>query len=252
MMDWSKYEKKYKVHVYETGPGGKAGLYVLLDYMQDIASEHAEVLGFGRDDLLKNNNFWVLSRMYAEFLSWPVWGEELIVRTWPNGTDKLFAMRNYEVISTGGAKIAGGTSSWLIVDRTTKKIQRPDQQHERFRIPFNPGESSARVAEKLPGVETGNFSLSHLKVMVSHLDVNLHTNNVNYIRCICDTYSLDFVLKNRPVSVEINYLAESVFGNDISIKTSSDETGLTFNHSIRRDDDDRELCRVRVIWKKEE
>lgn len=249
-MEWSKYEKAYKIHVYETGPDGRVTLYAMLDYMQDIASEHAVVLGFGRDDLMKNNQFWVLSRMYAEFFSWPDWEDEIIVRTWPNGTDKLFAMRNYEIVSGSGERISSGTSSWLIVDRVTKKIQRPDQQHERFRVAFNPAESPARAADKLPGAEAENASVANLKVRITDLDMNLHTNNVNYIRWIADTYDLDFVLQNKPVSIEINYLAESVCGNEITVRTTSSDDRKTYNHSILRNDDGKELCRVRIIWEK--
>ena len=55
---------------------------------------------------------------------------------------------------------------------------------------------------------------------MSDLDVNLHTNNVKYLKWVSDTYNLDFVMKNVPRSAEINYLAESQFNEEIIIKTS--------------------------------
>ena len=48
------------------------------------------------------------------------------------------------------------------------------------------------------------------RVKVSDLDVNLHTNNVRYLKWVSDTYDLDFVMNNVPQSAEINYLAESI------------------------------------------
>ena len=51
------FEKVYRIHVYETRPDGKLDLYSLFNYMQDIASVHAVKLGFGRDDLMKDNRF---------------------------------------------------------------------------------------------------------------------------------------------------------------------------------------------------
>ncbi len=42
-------EKEYSVHVYETGPDGKLNLHTLFDYFQDIASDHALMLGYGRE-----------------------------------------------------------------------------------------------------------------------------------------------------------------------------------------------------------
>jgi medium-chain acyl-[acyl-carrier-protein] hydrolase len=46
---------------------------------------------------MRDNRFWVLSRIYAVVDKWPQWEDTIIVKTWPNGTDKLFALRNYEV-----------------------------------------------------------------------------------------------------------------------------------------------------------
>ena len=66
-----KLQKEYNIHVYETNPDSKLNLATLFNYLQDLASDHAEVLGFGRDDLLKDNHFWALSRMYAEITEWP-------------------------------------------------------------------------------------------------------------------------------------------------------------------------------------
>jgi medium-chain acyl-[acyl-carrier-protein] hydrolase len=250
-MDLLQFEKEYRIHVYETGPDGKLNLYSLFNYMQDIASDHAIRLGFGRDDLMRDNRFWVLSRIYAVIERWPLWEESIILKTWPNGTDKLFALRNYEVSYPDGRHIAYGTSSWLILDQNTKKVQRPDS----ILTHYNPGlhneSSPVRYATKLEAaVENGKVSPA-FSVKVSDLDVNLHTNNVRYLKWASDTYSLDFIMNNDPQSAEINYLAESRFDEEISIRTSVDNLNASFhNHSIIRNHDKKELCRIRIEWKK--
>jgi medium-chain acyl-[acyl-carrier-protein] hydrolase len=248
-MDPLFFEKEYRVHVYETGPDGKLSLYSLFNYLQDIASDHAVLLGFGRDDLLRDNRFWVLSRMYSEISLWPVWEDKIIVRTWPNGTDKLFALRNYEVSFPDGRHIASGTSSWLILDQTTRRVQRPDSILSHYNPDLHPGISPLRYATKLEqSAENGNETLP-FKVKVSDIDVNLHTNNVQYLKWACDTYGIDFVIKNIPKSAEINYLAESVFDEDITIKTSCEKGNTSFfNHSIYRMEDRKELCRIKIEW----
>jgi medium-chain acyl-[acyl-carrier-protein] hydrolase len=249
-MNLFQFEKEYTIRVYETGPDGKLNLYSLFNYLQDIASEHAVKLGFGRDDLMKNNQFWVLSRMYSEITFWPSWEETIIVKTWPNGTDKLFALRNYDVRYPDGRHIASGTSSWLILDRTTKKVQRPDSVLARYYPHLNPDISPIRYATKIdPASSEGTLS-SPFKIKVSDIDVNFHTNNVQYLMWVSDTYNLDFVTKNVPLSAEINYLAESLFNEEIIIRSSTGiENGIFYNHSIIRQDDIKELCRIRIEWK---
>jgi medium-chain acyl-[acyl-carrier-protein] hydrolase len=250
-MELLQFEKEYRIHVYETGPDGKLNLYSLFNYMQDIASDHAIKLGFGRDDLMRDNHFWVLSRIYAVIDKWPLWGDTIILKTWPNGTDKLFALRNYEVKYPDGRHIASGTSSWLILDRTTKKVQRPDSILSQYNFNLNTENYSLRYASKInPASEDGRIS-PLFRIKVSDLDVNLHTNNVRYLKWACDSYDLDFMMNNDPQSAEINYLAESRFDEEIMIRTSVDYgNDSQYYHSIFRTNDNKELCRIKIKWKK--
>jgi acyl-ACP thioesterase len=248
-MELLQFEKEYRVHVYETGPDGKLNLYSLFNYMQDIASDHAIKLGFGRDDLMRDNRFWVLSRIYAVINKCPLWKDSIIIKTWPNGTDKLFALRNYEVRFRDGSHIASGTSSWLILDRTTKKIQRPDSILSQYNPDLRTENSPIRYASKIdPAAENGRVS-PLFRIKVSDLDVNLHTNNVMYLKWVSDSYDLGFIMNNDPQSAEINYLAESIFDEEIMIKTSVENDSF-YNHSIFRINDNKELCRIRIEWEK--
>lgn len=247
-MELDRFEKEYKIPVYDTGPDGKLSLYSLFNYMQDIASEHAVRLKFGRDDLMKANRFWVLSRIAADIFSWPEWEENIIVRTWPRGTDKIFAIRDYEVFYNDGRPIANGSSSWLVVDRTTKKIQRPDDMLTRFNSGLSVKNSLGRNAGKLDTVSEKSKAGSPFKVNVSDLDVNLHTNNVKYIKWVTDTYDLDFTMNHVPVSIEVNYLAESVVGEEVILKSEVLHTS-SFLHSVIRTTDEKELARMRIDWK---
>jgi len=250
-MEFPKLEKNYPVHVYETGPDGRLNLHSLFDYLQDIASDHAIQLGFGRDDLMKQNHFWVLSRIYAEISTWPSWGDTISLKTWPRGTDRLFAIRDFEVSNPDGKSLALATSSWLIIDRDTKRIQRPDNNLSRLNSEL-PGEKALpRNAMKLEPAGGDSRKTAPFRVTISDLDVNLHTNNTRYLKWVTDSYDLDFVLNNAPLSAEINYLAESHFKDSIAITISEEINGSNvFNHSIMRTSDNTELCRVRICWKK--
>jgi medium-chain acyl-[acyl-carrier-protein] hydrolase len=253
-MALQKFEKEYRIHIYETGPDGKVNLFSLFNYMQDIASEHAVRLGFGRDDLMKENQFWVLSRMFVVIREKPSWEEKVIVRTWPAGIDSIFAMRNYEILFSDGKVIASASSLWLIVDRTTKKIQRPGDSFARYNPGNNPAVLPVRSPEKLAGLPDKGEIVSRFRVRLSDLDVNLHTNNANYLKWVYNTYDLNFVMHHHPCSAEINYLAESMFDDEIIIRMSGEETrGEGFkNHSVSRKGDNKELCRIRLEWKEKD
>ncbi len=249
-MDLLQFEKEYRIHVYETGPDGRLNLSSLFNYMQDIASDHAIRLGFGRDDLMRDNRFWVLSRIYAVITDWPEWEDLITLNTWPNGTDKLFALRNYVARYPDGRHIASATSSWLILDMTTKKVQRPDSILATYNPHLHPGDTPVRYASKLEPAGEESLISEAYRIKVSDLDLNLHTNNVKYLTWVSDWYNLDFIMKNVPISAEINYLAESHFDEEIIIKTSEEKmNGPVYRHSICRTSDNKELCRIRIEWK---
>lgn len=250
-MELPKFEKEYQVHVYETGPDGKLSLHSLFDFFQDIASDHAVRLGYGRDDLLKNNNFWVLSRIYAEISSWPSWSEKIHIKTWPRGTDHVFALRDFVAISDKGESVAKATSSWLVIDRETKRIKRPDNKLIKLNSGYDDNKALERNAEKIEVADISYRRNQDLKIKISDLDINLHTNNTRYLRWVTDSYDLDFVLNNIPISAEINYLAESRFNDSIAILTQvEDVSDSVFRHSIHRSTDNTELCRIMICWKK--
>lgn len=247
-----QFTRDYRVHIYETGPDGKVTLASLFNYMQDIASDHAETLGFGRKDLEKTNQIWILSRMYGEFFNFPKWTDNVQVTTWPSGTEKMFFQRNYRLVYPDGKKIANVASSWLIIDRTTKRIQRPTHLPIYEEVSFL-SDSSIRDAQKLEWEPSCLESQQKFNIRISDLDMNLHTNNVNYIKWINDTYDLDFISKFCPKSIEINYLAESMFGNSIELKTSKNDCPEnSYRHSVFDASNNKEVCRAEIVWKEKE
>jgi medium-chain acyl-[acyl-carrier-protein] hydrolase len=249
-MEINQYQKEYKIPVYEIGADGKINPHSLFNYFQDIASEQAKKLGFGMDDLMKDNHFWVLSRMAARIEIWPGWEETIIVRTWPRGTDKIFAVRDYEASFPDGRIISSATSSWLIVDITSRRVQRPDYVLTKYNSGTEVKSAIERNAAKLEPVdETGKKSLP-FRVRHSDLDINLHTNNAMYIKWITDSYDLDFRMSHFPSSFEINYLAESRWDDEIYLRSAPDKiNGEYYNHSLVRSVDNTELCRMRIGWK---
>ncbi len=86
-------------------------------------------------------------------------------------------MRDFEVFFPDGRNIASAASSWLIIDRETKKIQRPDKVLTSL-SDMAPRNALPRNAAKLEKATDEGVISPGFKVKVSDLDINLHTNNV--------------------------------------------------------------------------
>ncbi|MDX9929577.1 MAG: thioesterase [Bacteroidales bacterium] len=245
-----EYTKSYKIPVYETDFHGKLYLHSLLNYVQDIAAEHAELLHFGRDDLKRANQFWILSRLYALINRMPGWGETITLKTWPRGTEGLFALRDIEIMDAGGKIISSVTTSWVVVDIDTRRPCRPESLPESMNREFPSAGTLERNAARLaPFGHEGRRSPS-FRVKPSDLDINYHVNNVKYVQWIYDSLSVNFLSQNLAGSLEINYLAESVEGDILAVDyRPCDQGNNCSGYSVIRLEQERELCRVIIGWK---
>ncbi|MDZ7739553.1 MAG: thioesterase [Bacteroidales bacterium] len=248
-MDKLVQEKSYRVSSYEADASGSLGIPGLFNYLQDTASAHASVLGFGKDDLERNNMFWVLSRILVKMDTIPGWEEEITIKTWPRGPEGIFAIRDFEVYAKDGKKYGAATSSWLMVGRESRRPLRPDRILKKMDGRFSEERALGRVPGKLPEIKDISYRSPSLTVKYSDLDVNMHVNNVHYIRWALDSYPLEYRLNNVFESAEINYLHESLPGDEIRILAAQKEENI-FDHSVIRDNDHSELCRLRIRWKR--
>ena len=243
------FERKYPVNVFDTDITGRLSPGALFNYFQDLAGRHASHLGFGREHLMTNGYFWVLSRMTVEIDRMPVTWDEVTIRTWPRGTESIFALRDLEMYDAGGKRLAGASSSWVIVDYVTRKVQRPDKALSFMNAQFPEERALDTNAGKIPAMHSGEHRVTRLKAKLDDIDVNLHVNNARYIHWVMNCYEPEFIRLHTPDTIEVNYLSEGHRDDMVNIITGNEEKSTTsLTHSVVRESDQTELCRVRIHW----
>ncbi len=244
------YERKYQVNIFNTDLNERLSPGMLFGFFEDLAGRHAATLGWGRDDLMSNGYFWALSRMLVRIERFPGSWEEVTLRTWPRGTETIFALRDLEMYDSAGHKIAGASSSWVVVDYNTRKAQRPDKALSNLSLPFPDVRALDTNARRIPALPAGNHRLTQLQVRLEEIDVNLHVNNARYINWAVGCHESAFVSSHFPHLIEVNYILEARRDEMINIFTAecAGEPG-TFIHSVTRAADGAELCRLRMNWK---
>ena len=71
-------------------PKSRAHLTSICNFLQEGAGAHAESAGFGFEDMMKRNQVWVLSRLKIEIEDYPIWQQEVELKTWSRGRDGIF------------------------------------------------------------------------------------------------------------------------------------------------------------------
>jgi acyl-ACP thioesterase len=237
--------EEFKVHSYEVDLKRKASLETLCRFFQEAAWNHAEALGAGYSHLQQLKKFWVLSRLRLEIQRYPAWGETVTIRTWPRAAKSVFAWRDFEVVDGVGARLVGGTSGWLIIDTVSRRPQRMEKI-----LPFVTGLSDRRATtsdpEKLPGCEVQQTRMG-VAARYSDIDVNGHANNARYLGWLLDSYQVDFHRAHALRVVEVNFLGETVGGDQVVVGTQEIGFG-DFCHSIAKLDGGEDVCRARMKW----
>jgi acyl-ACP thioesterase len=185
-------------------------------WMQDIASRHAEHLGFGYEDLLKWDLAWVLSRKKIYFFDFPLMGEKVSVQTWPKGIQqKLFFMREHRMTGSDGRVIALSTSAYILVSTRARRMVPPTALPAQV---IDNGGLSA-IDEPLLKISPVDELSECFTVRAGYsvVDIMEHVNNARYIEWISDCFSIDEHQAWRPKALQINYLNEVKAGETIAL-----------------------------------
>ena len=212
-------------------------LDAVFDFFQEVAISHAENLGVGREAMANASQAWILSRMSVLVERRPKYGEIITVRTWPRSTEKLFALRDYDIRDANDSVAVRARSCWLIIDMEKRRPLRPQAVVEN--LPQNEGMDSLPA---VPGLEekltpqTDGLTYTERKALYADLDYNRHVNNASYIRWIEDIVDIELLEKAKQIRLDINYMNEVLPGELTGIWSSAiEKTTFAFEGKKLRD-----------------
>lgn len=120
-MPKASYTAHASVHTYESGPDGLLKPEVLLHWFQEIAQEHASILGFGYDFVISRGLAWVEVHLDATILRFPHWKEKVKLLTTTNQETPLLARRNLEIQDEQGNVLILASCLWALIDIRRKR-----------------------------------------------------------------------------------------------------------------------------------
>ncbi|MDR0908256.1 MAG: acyl-ACP thioesterase [Spirochaetaceae bacterium] len=211
------WTKKFPLGFSFTDRGDRLSLWAMFDFFQEAATFHAEVLGVGKNDLDAKRQGWALSRMELEVLKRPHYNEEITVRTWPHGSEKLFAIRDYDIYA-GDEPLVLARSNWLIWDIDNRRPLRIGPIAES--LPANEGRDSLPADRRIVpalGEMPGLQACGSRKAAYSDVDSNGHVNNARYIQWIQDITEPAILENADKMHFVINYVAEIHPGETIDL-----------------------------------
>ena len=211
------YEKKYYIGSNDVDQFLDLKLPSFFRMMQDISTEHAEVLHIGKADTLDKNLYWVITRIELDIIKMPKYLDTVTLKTYPGDDMRFIFPRYFQLEDKNGNILIKASSIWLVLNR---------ENHHPVLNPFNGYKAPTEHLEgelHLPDKAEGEAShlMEERKIRYSDIDLNGHLNNTKYIDYIVDIHDSEFYKKNRIKHFLVNYEKElkdnmtlSIYSND--------------------------------------
>jgi medium-chain acyl-[acyl-carrier-protein] hydrolase len=181
MKDKSLLTTDYRVTSFLSNPYGKLGLYGLLNLLQDIASDHATMLGFGFDDMVRMKTFWVLTRQKVLMNRWPVLGEKVTIKTWVRLGEGALSHRDFSLF-VGDEKVGECSTAWITLHSETRRPVMVDRSGVLSQL--TAFEKVSVDPEKISVMKEELQDVAKFSVRNSDIDLNMHVNNTKYAQWI--------------------------------------------------------------------
>lgn len=214
-------EETFQVRVIDTDLFGLCRPSSLMNFLQETATSHANVLGIGRRDLIEQSSaIWMVVRLkYTLFR--PVYGDEMLrVRTWYRVPKGAFALRDFDLF-VGEEHVGKAISTWVVADSKSHELLKADQI-----LPSDGALSCAPYDEKLGKIKMPR-ELEPAGVRTigySETDANGHANNTRYADFACDAMHFERCAGCYLKEFQITYSAECLAGQTVSMQQKQEET----------------------------
>ncbi|NQU53015.1 MAG: hypothetical protein HQ522_10810 [Bacteroidetes bacterium] len=238
-----KHKNHLTTNSYFINRFGELSTSYLFYQMQDIAWEHAAILGFGYDKLKVDQQFWVLSRLLVKITRRPKWGEDFTLETWSRGADRFYGYRDFYFVDKDRNNIIQATTSWLVLDLKTKRIVELTNFENFPTYEESVFGANAKKVRAPKSEDIGQFS----PALFTDIDINQHFNSGRYLERIINSYDFEFHKKNELAEFEINFLKEGMPSDQLAVKKQFIDDK---NHicSVVRESDGIDLIRARLVW----
>lgn len=213
-----EYSETYKLRESDFDFRDRIRLSVFLDLFQTIAAKHATMLGLGFEAMLNKGIAWVVTKIKFDVYLPLFPGETVTVRTFPHPKGLVDYTRDFFMYNGNGKLAAKGTSQWVHIDFTNRKIVKPTEEfYGEFVNEY--AYDNKRIERIAP---LGFAPVYTHTVTRSELDHNLHTNNIKYADMAYNAAELPDKMLSRMI---INFVAETRLNDkiDIAVENSDNE-----------------------------
>lgn len=209
------YKKQHIISGSQCGANAELSLVGAFAVVQDAVTELMGSLNIdGITAQRKYGAMWVFSKNRIKFIKDAFWGEVVQVESYISNAslvrlyvETIIKNKNNEIILTAKTEICG-------IDLETKKVRKVETIGVKQEMIENKYQNDVMFSKSIVPVKTLVFSDL---VKSSNIDFCHHTNNVEYVRFVVNSYSIQELYKLKIKEFEIDYINQSFEGEKLDI-----------------------------------
>ncbi len=213
-----KIEQTYKIGLREVGMRNELTNYGILAFLEDIATYHSGLVGYGVEDVEKNNGAFLILDWNLEVYKRLKFNDIIKVRTYalPVVKPTFHCYRNFEIYDENENLIATAQSKWLFYNFKERRIEKlTSERVADYQPEGNLQETENKINKIKEPISFEIVKESHARRM--DIDVNNHMNNLVYLKLAYEVLPEDIYFSDELKKLRVTYKHQIKLGTKIKI-----------------------------------
>lgn len=206
----------------------EVGLLPALSIMQDNMCEYFRLLGADGFSMIPVCNcFFVITKTKLKFIRNPLWLESVKLVTDMCKLSNIRVNLINNILDLNANPCVVGMQEMCAIDVTDRRLRKIEATLLPKEIDLVENEYNIDFS-KLDGVFKDSDLVDTIQIGLNNLDFYKHTNNLEYVKFMINTFTLKEFESLKIDEFEIHYLIESRYGDILKIYRKEIENGFEF------------------------
>jgi len=122
------YKEEFKIGLKDVGIENELKNKSILEYLENIAAYHSDLVGYGVHTTNETNVTWILLAWKIKVIKRPKYGQTLNIHTWSKHIVKCYAYRDFKIYDENDDLCVIATSKWLLIDIKSGRIAKIEKE----------------------------------------------------------------------------------------------------------------------------
>ncbi len=224
-------EKQFNLRYFEMNKWGEASPLTMASLIQETASDHCNSIDYGLFDLYAQNIGWVLLASFIKMDRYPVFKENITIRTWVSAFTATRCYRENIIYDAEKNIIGKSRGLWVFFDTQKKRPVRIFDEIIKGWAPNNETCVYYNIDDRLAQSEATQCRKS-FDIYQYDLDANNHVNNLRYLQWALETVPENYFEEKQLLAIDTRFIKEAYYGQSVQSVTACEEDKHCLHHRI--------------------